>query len=60
MVFRKFIYIYNTLTTKSYIKFLMSQKISEMDEKMSVGRPVRGRVHGRKERVLSSDASADA
>ena len=32
----------------------------EMDEKMSVGRPVRGRVHGRKERVLSSDASADA
>ena len=23
------------------------------DEKMSVGRPVRGRVHGRKERVLS-------
>ena len=32
----------------------------EMDEKMSVGRPVRGRVHGRKERVLSSDSSADA
>ena len=43
----------------SNIKKIYNNVKNEMDEKMSVGRPVRGRVHGRKERVLSSDASAD-